>query len=100
MKLLMMIVLALLLTGCSQQTDIPTNDAEPSLPVQTVPTLQTEPTEPDPIDLLMESMTTEEKVGQMLLGYRTGIKLALTYYPTINEYMGRRTVQIVVQNYQ
>ena len=43
---------------------------------------------------------TEDKVTQMLQGYRTGIKLAFTYYPTLNEYMGRRSVQLVVQNYQ
>lgn len=42
----------------------------------------------------------EQRVNQMLQGYRTGIKLALTYYPTVNEYMGRRSLQIVVQNYQ
>ena len=42
----------------------------------------------------------EVRANQMLQGYHTGIKLAFTYYPTINEYMGRRSVQIVVQNYQ
>jgi len=42
----------------------------------------------------------EQRVNQMLQGYRTGIKLAFTYYPAANEYMGRRSVQIVVQNYQ
>lgn len=42
----------------------------------------------------------EQRVNQMLQGYRTGIKLAFTYYPAVNEYMGRRSVQIVVQNYQ
>ena len=42
----------------------------------------------------------EAGVDRMLQGYRTGIKLAFTYYPTINEYMGRRSLQIVVQNYQ
>ncbi|MBQ8559194.1 MAG: single-stranded-DNA-specific exonuclease RecJ [Tyzzerella sp.] len=39
-------------------------------------------------------------VRQMLMGRRTGMKLAFTYYPTINEYMGRKNVQIVIQNYQ
>lgn len=38
-------------------------------------------------------------VKQMLRGKRTGITMSLTYYPTINEYMGRKTVQIVIQNY-
>ena len=28
------------------------------------------------------------------------VKMNLTYYPGINEYMGRKTVQIVIQNYQ
>lgn len=42
----------------------------------------------------------QESVQRMLQGYSTGIKLAFTYYPTINEYMGRKTTQIVIQNYQ
>lgn len=39
-------------------------------------------------------------VRQMLMGRRTGMKLTFTYYPTVNEYMGRKNVQIVIQNYQ
>ena len=31
---------------------------------------------------------------------RKGEKAAFTYYPTINEYQGRRTLQIVVQNFR
>ncbi len=31
---------------------------------------------------------------------RQGAKAAFTYYPTVNEYMGKKTVQIVVQNYR
>ena len=27
-------------------------------------------------------------------------KINITYYPTVNEYMGRKTLQIVIQNYQ
>ena len=27
-------------------------------------------------------------------------KAAFTYYPTVNEYMGRKTLQIIIQNYQ
>lgn len=42
----------------------------------------------------------EACVERMLQGYETGIKQAFTYYPTINEYMGRKTLQIVIQNYQ
>ena len=34
-------------------------------------------------------------------GYGSGrIKINITYYPEINEYMGRRTPQIIIQNYQ
>ncbi len=42
----------------------------------------------------------ELSVKRMLQGYRSGITLAFTYYPTINEYMGRKNVQIVIQNYK
>lgn len=38
-------------------------------------------------------------VKQMLRGQQTGITMSFTYYPTINEYMGRKTIQIVIQNY-
>lgn len=31
---------------------------------------------------------------------RKGEKAAFTYYPTINEYMGRRSLQIVIQNFR
>lgn len=41
-----------------------------------------------------------EAVRRMQQGNRTGMKAAFTYYPTINEYMGRKNVQIVIQNYQ
>ena len=39
-------------------------------------------------------------VKRILQGYRSGASLAFTYYPTISEYMGRKTVQIVIQNYK
>lgn len=47
----------------------------------------------------------EKKYGktaadQMLQGRKSGIKMAFTYYPGINEYMGRKTVQIIIQNYK
>ena len=35
-----------------------------------------------------------------LMGKRGGIRLSLTYYPGINEYMGRKNMQIVVTHYQ
>ncbi|MDD2958239.1 MAG: single-stranded-DNA-specific exonuclease RecJ [Lachnospiraceae bacterium] len=41
--------------------------------------------------------TETEKLFQ---GQENSIKLSVTYYPSINEYMGRKTLQIVIQNYQ
>lgn len=41
-----------------------------------------------------------QAVSAMWNGRSSGIKLAFTFYPAINEYMGRKTVQIVIQNYQ
>ena len=56
-------------------------------------------------DLEIFESYLEEKFGAssvaaMWRGQRSGIKLAFTFYPTVNEYMGRKTVQIVIQNYQ
>lgn len=47
----------------------------------------------------------EQKYGKLLVeqmknGMQTGIKAAFTYYPTINEYQSRKSVQIVIQNYR
>ena len=35
-----------------------------------------------------------------LRGDSNPVKAALAYYPSVNEYMGRRTIQIVISNYQ
>ena len=35
-----------------------------------------------------------------LSGKRNGIMLSMTYYPGINEYMGRKNMQIIVTHYQ
>lgn len=47
----------------------------------------------------------EKKYGataceRLKAGMQPGIKAAFTYYPTINEYQGRKSVQIIIQNYQ
>lgn len=47
-----------------------------------------------------EEKYTKNAVDAMLRGQRSGIKAAFTYYPGINEYMGQKTVQITIQNYQ
>lgn len=42
----------------------------------------------------------EAQVSRMLGGQRTGMKVSFTYYPGTNEYMGRKMLQLVIQNYQ
>lgn len=42
----------------------------------------------------------EAVVKKMFQGERSGITMAFTYYPSVNEYMGRKKLQIVIQNYQ
>lgn len=49
--------------------------------------------------------TLEKKYGKSAVedlqkGRRTDIYLSLTYYPGMNEYMGRKTPQIVISHYQ
>lgn len=48
----------------------------------------------------LESKFGKGKAEQLLSGRRTGMKVAFTYYPGVNEYMGQRTPQIIIQNYQ
>lgn len=40
------------------------------------------------------------EVQELFWGRGEGLVLDLAYYPSVNEYMGRRTVQIVVKNYR
>ena len=64
MKILFLILLSLLLTGCSSEADMPAPTSEETIPIETT---LAEPTEPDPIELMISAMTTEEKVGQLFL---------------------------------
>ena len=41
----------------------------------------------------------EEEYTKMMHGEENGIDIGFTYYPSINEYNGRKTVQIVIENY-
>ncbi|TAH75074.1 MAG: single-stranded-DNA-specific exonuclease RecJ [Anaerolineaceae bacterium] len=41
-----------------------------------------------------------DEARRLKTGRRTNIKLTLTYYPRINEYMGSKSVQIMIQNYR
>lgn len=42
----------------------------------------------------------ERKVQELFYGHADGMELDLTYYPSINEYMGRKSLQIVIRNYR
>lgn len=39
-------------------------------------------------------------VDRMLGGRQTGMKMACTYYPTMNSYMGQKINQVIIQGYQ
>lgn len=41
----------------------------------------------------------KQMVEDMLCGRRTGMKISAAYYPDINEYMGKKTVQITISKY-
>lgn len=49
-------------------------------------------------DFLEEEFGSLE-VSNMYKGKSTSIDVAFTYYPSINEYMGNTTAQIIIQNY-
>lgn len=63
---LLFLITAVLLTGCSGSTTETAIESIPSsTPETTVPAMVTEP--PDPLQMLLDAMTTEEKVGQLFL---------------------------------
>ena len=41
----------------------------------------------------------EAQVQALFWGRQEGLTLDLTYYPSVNEYMGRKSLQIVIKNY-
>lgn len=68
MKMLGIILLALLLCGCGRQTPPPsTVPPETLLPTEIQPAPTEETAAPDPLEALLDSMTLEEKVGQLFL---------------------------------
>lgn len=50
-------------------------------------------------DYLTEKYGTQ-KVQELFWGRGNGILIDLTYYPSVNEYMGRKSLQIVIKNYK
>ena len=51
-------------------------------------------------DAYVEEIYGLENKNRMYAGLSNPVDLAFTYYPSINEYMGRKTLQIIVQNFQ
>lgn len=54
---------------------------------------------PDFEEYLTEKFN-ETEVKNMYLGKKNEIKIAMTYYPEINSYNGRESIQLIIQNYQ
>ena len=54
----------------------------------------------DRFDAYVEEQYGIENKKRMYAGVSNPVDLAFTYYPSVNEYMGRRTLQIIVQNFQ
>lgn len=48
----------------------------------------------------MEGQFGKSAAKQVFAGGTAGIKMAVTYYPGINEYMGRKSLQITILNYK
>ncbi|MDY3918489.1 MAG: single-stranded-DNA-specific exonuclease RecJ [Candidatus Limivivens sp.] len=48
----------------------------------------------------LEARFGHGETEKLFQGRENGITLSLTYYPSVNEYRDRKTIQIVIQNYQ
>ena len=55
---------------------------------------------PDNILNYLTDKYGKEEVQKLLWGKANQIEMDLTYYPSINEYQGRRTLQIVIKNFR
>ena len=55
----------------------------------------------DPADLCgyIEAEYGKEQLDRMMDGRRNDVDLAFTYYPSVNEFRGIRSLQIIIQNY-
>lgn len=51
-------------------------------------------------DARIESLYGSTAVNDMYSGRNQSIKVSCTYYPDINEYQGRTSIQIIIQNYK
>lgn len=55
--------------------------------------------DPEEMRLYLASRYGEDEVQALFWGRPGDLFLDLTYYPSVNEYMGRKTLQIVIKNY-
>ena len=51
-------------------------------------------------DEYVEEIYGTDAKNRMYAGLTNPVDLAFTYYPSVNSYMGRRTLQIIIQNFQ
>lgn len=56
--------------------------------------------DPEEMRAYLISKYGELRVRELFWGRGDGLELDLTYYPSINEYMGRKSLQIVIKNYR
>lgn len=50
-------------------------------------------------EYLQEKFGTQ-RVKELFWGRAVNLKMDFTYYPSVNEYMGRKTLQIIIKNYK
>lgn len=56
--------------------------------------------EPQEMQQYLTEKYGEQKVQELFWGRGEGVALDLTYYPSVNEYMGRKSLQIIIKNYR
>ncbi len=56
--------------------------------------------DPQEIRDYLEARYGEQKMQELFRGRSEGVTLDLAYYPSVNEYMGRRSLQIVIRHYK
>ena len=55
--------------------------------------------EPQELTAHLEERYGKEAVEALFAGHDTGMTMNVTYYPSVNEYMGRKSLQIVIKNF-
>ena len=48
---------------------------------------------------MIESEYGKEQTSNMLNGRPNNVDIAITFYPDINEYNGKKSIQLIIQNY-